>query len=118
RSPFSGRLFTVLPLPISTPFPIHIHGIFGLTRDRRNLISHCSDHAKGSKPDIVADWNQHLFRETIPSTWSRFLVELVETYRGSGNLPYWPPELSNLQNVMWKNILPDLLRRVSNDRLS
>jgi hypothetical protein len=32
-----GRLYTYLPLPLSTGFPCHIHGLFALTKDRQHL---------------------------------------------------------------------------------
>jgi hypothetical protein len=32
-----GRLFTLLPLPIFTDFPMHLHGILALTPDRQSL---------------------------------------------------------------------------------
>ena len=32
-----GRLFTLLPLPIYTGFPLHLHGIMALTPDRQGL---------------------------------------------------------------------------------
>jgi hypothetical protein len=32
-----GRLFTYLPLPIPTGFPLHIQGLFALTQDRQHL---------------------------------------------------------------------------------
>ena len=34
---FNGRLFTFLPLPLSTGFPCHVHGLFSLTDSRQNL---------------------------------------------------------------------------------
>ncbi|KIO19908.1 hypothetical protein M407DRAFT_82184 [Tulasnella calospora MUT 4182] len=34
---FSGRLFTLLPLPIITHFPLHIHAALALTSSRQNL---------------------------------------------------------------------------------
>ncbi|KIO16428.1 hypothetical protein M407DRAFT_86020 [Tulasnella calospora MUT 4182] len=34
---FSGRLFTLLPLPIFTHFPLHIHATLALTSSRQNL---------------------------------------------------------------------------------
>ena len=34
---FNGRLFTVLPLPIVTGLPLHIHGMFALSPDRASL---------------------------------------------------------------------------------
>lgn len=33
----TGRLFTFLPLPLHTRFPVHIHGLFALTRSRDKL---------------------------------------------------------------------------------
>jgi hypothetical protein len=33
----NGRLFTLLPLPIYTHFPIHLHSILALTPDRQSL---------------------------------------------------------------------------------
>jgi hypothetical protein len=36
-SRINGRLFTLLPLPIYTNFPMHVHGILALTPDRQNL---------------------------------------------------------------------------------
>lgn len=34
---FSGRLFTLLPLPIITHFPLHVHATLSLTSSRQNL---------------------------------------------------------------------------------
>ena len=36
-SPLKGRLFTLLPLPVYTDFPVHLHGILALTQDRQSL---------------------------------------------------------------------------------
>ncbi len=33
----SGRLFTFLPLPSKTDFPVHIHALFALTSSRQSL---------------------------------------------------------------------------------
>ena len=33
----SGRLFTFLPLPLPTKFPVHIHAYFALSQSRQNL---------------------------------------------------------------------------------
>lgn len=37
KQSFSGRLFTLLPLPIFTHFPLHIHATLALTPSRQNL---------------------------------------------------------------------------------
>ena len=34
---FQGRLFTYLPLPLTTGFPCHIHGVFSLPDSRQNM---------------------------------------------------------------------------------
>lgn len=36
-NPTRGRIFTYLPLPIYTGFPVHIHGLFGIDSSRRHL---------------------------------------------------------------------------------
>jgi hypothetical protein len=36
----SGRLYTYLPLPLPTAFPVHIHSLFALTQSRQNLRNH------------------------------------------------------------------------------
>jgi hypothetical protein len=43
-----GRLFTLLPLPIYTDFPMHVHGILALTPDRQNLRN---NQETGMSPD-------------------------------------------------------------------
>lgn len=37
RSTRIGRLFTYLPLPLRTEFPVHINALFSLTQSRQNL---------------------------------------------------------------------------------
>jgi len=34
----TGRLFTYLPLPIKTGFPVHVHALFSLTSDRQRSV--------------------------------------------------------------------------------
>lgn len=36
----SGRLYTYLPLPLPTGFPVHIHSLFALSQSRQNLRNH------------------------------------------------------------------------------
>lgn len=43
----NGQLFTLLPLPVYTGFPLHVNGIFALTSDRQNL--------RKNDPGVVAD---------------------------------------------------------------
>lgn len=40
RQTYTGRLYTYLPLPLPTGFPVHIHSLFALTQSRQNLRNH------------------------------------------------------------------------------
>ena len=48
-----GRLFTNLPLPIFTGFPVHIHALFGIDSSRAHL-SHAGGALFGSQDQSVA----------------------------------------------------------------
>jgi len=48
----AGRLFTLLPLPIDTGFPLHLHSVLALTTSRQNL-RNSHDVARGSKQEYV-----------------------------------------------------------------
>lgn len=37
RGKHNGRLYTYLPLPVKTGFPIHVHGLFALVQSRQDL---------------------------------------------------------------------------------
>jgi len=45
-----GKLFTLLPLPIFSGFPLHIHGILALTSSRQNL-RNSQDLSPGSREE-------------------------------------------------------------------
>jgi hypothetical protein len=51
-TPVAGRLFTLLPLPIDTGFPLHLHGVLALTTSRQNL-RNSHDVAIGSREECV-----------------------------------------------------------------
>ena len=36
-APIGGSLYTLLPLPIETGFPVHVNAVFALTPDRQSL---------------------------------------------------------------------------------
>jgi hypothetical protein len=46
-----GRLFTLLPLPIETQWPVHAHAILALTSDRQNLRKIDSSLVKWSRDE-------------------------------------------------------------------
>ena len=47
----SGRLFTYLPLPLPTGFPVHIHSLFSLSQSRQNLRNHEEKGIVRGSPD-------------------------------------------------------------------
>lgn len=48
-----GRLFTLLPLPITTGFPVHINSVFALTQDRQNMRKKDAGLMEGSRDQYV-----------------------------------------------------------------
>lgn len=61
----SGRLFTYLPLPLPTGFPVHIHGLFALTADRQHLRNR---HQTGLVAGSDDRFEQYLFGSTATLT--------------------------------------------------
>ncbi|KAJ7175639.1 hypothetical protein C8R46DRAFT_850387, partial [Mycena filopes] len=62
-----GRLFTLLPLPIFTRFPVHFHAILALTQDRQSLrnIEEIGTGPRSREGFLVA-WNRAVFQEFLP----------------------------------------------------
>ena len=73
-----GRLFCFLPLPpdadSKTGFPVHVHGYFGLTDNRRGLKWPGLD----CQNDPTAEWNVRLLERVGSQAYAFLLVELVE----------------------------------------
>ncbi|KAF9918470.1 hypothetical protein BX616_008570 [Lobosporangium transversale] len=83
RSPLNeGRLFTHLPTSITTGLKFHIHGVFALTSNRKNL-------AGGSdKSNPQASWNNFMMNECLPLTTARAFKNLHRwTFRAIGRGP-------------------------------
>ncbi|KAJ7578039.1 hypothetical protein C8J56DRAFT_1170787 [Mycena floridula] len=77
-TPIQGRLFTALPLPIFTGFPVHIHGIFALTPDRQSL-RNSQELGLGdqSKERMLVEWNKTVFEDFLPPVWESLFSTLV-----------------------------------------
>ena len=74
-----GRIFCFLPLPpdadSKTGFPVHVHGYFGLTDNRRGLKwpgLDCQD-------DSTAEWNVSLVKRVASQAYANLLLSLKET---------------------------------------
>lgn len=52
-----GRLYTFLPLPLSTGFPCHVHALFALTPDRQHL-------RNSEETGLVEGVDRYVFRLT------------------------------------------------------
>ncbi|KIO21529.1 hypothetical protein M407DRAFT_80280, partial [Tulasnella calospora MUT 4182] len=62
---FHGRLFTLLPLPIITGFPVHINAVLALVSSRQNL-RNSMDAEAGSREELLVEWNRVIFSELVP----------------------------------------------------
>ncbi|KAM6499224.1 hypothetical protein JOM56_004732 [Amanita muscaria] len=112
----SGRLFTFLPLPSKTAFPIHIHALFALTSSRQSLRNaNETGIVKGSDNDILIKWNRLLFNHYIPQGWGYLLKTLAEEASCSDIFSVWPPYCSSITSgdgIYWQDILPRTFRIV------
>ena len=77
---FVGTLFSILRLPVQTHQPLHIHGLFAITPDRRGL----SDH------EYAAQWNRIMFRSLVASAWARLLMHRSTASPQSERFALWP----------------------------
>ncbi|KAJ7749523.1 hypothetical protein DFH07DRAFT_1034864 [Mycena maculata] len=114
---FNGRLFTLLPLPIHTGFPVHLHAILALTQDRQSLrnIEETGTGAE-SRERLLVTWNRSIFDEFLPATWSALLHILVDNTEVEDIWAAWPASehASTSGSSYWSQILPNLLKRVIN----
>ncbi|CAH1252536.1 SACS [Branchiostoma lanceolatum] len=70
----AGRTFCCLPLPAgheSTGLPVHVHGFFGVSDNRRSLKWTGTDQ----KSDSAARWNEVLVREILPAAYARLITD-------------------------------------------
>lgn len=72
-----GSLFTVLPLSIQTSQPVHIHGLFSVSPDRRRLYQSSDRSSQDQGP---ANWNSWLFDNSIPTAWTELLTYLAQLH--------------------------------------
>ena len=104
----NGRVFCYLPLPTEsdckTGLPVHVHGAFGLTDNRRNL----KWPGPESQIDDAAEWNLLLTRDVVSKAYASLIVTLTQMkYPREQMLPFvhsiWP-DLDLVQSH-WKFLL-------------
>ena len=105
-----GRIFCFLPLPpdadSKTGFPVHVHGYFGLTDNRRGLKwpgLDCQD-------DSTAEWNVSLVKRVASQAYANLLLSLKETGDSSSKAELIYQSWPNLQEVEkhWKVMLKSM----------
>ena len=72
KFPFRHSVFCVLPLPVTTKFPVHINGHFALDSARRNVW-----HDPKSSDDRVV-WNEFIKRQVIAPAYARAIFHARE----------------------------------------
>ncbi|KAF7322367.1 hypothetical protein HMN09_00014600 [Mycena chlorophos] len=109
---FNGRLFTLLPLPIHTGFPLHMHAILALTQDRQSLRNIEETGAdKQSRERLLVSWNRAIFDKFLPDAWRVLLSILVENNELPDIWFAWPSNRSD-KTKYWSDIVAWLLTRV------
>ena len=68
-APCSGHVFCFLPLPDNTALPVHIHGYFAVTDNRRSIKWPAHDE-KGKE----AQWNRELLRIMVAPSYALLLA--------------------------------------------
>ncbi|KAG4439308.1 hypothetical protein IFR05_005183 [Cadophora sp. M221] len=90
-------LFTVLPLPVHTLQPVHMHALFSLSPDRARL--HQSND-KSTQDRDPAKWNDWLFKDGVPVAWAKLLCGLAELYPFQSMFEKWPQLMENNQDPL------------------
>ncbi|KAK3583156.1 hypothetical protein CHS0354_027567 [Potamilus streckersoni] len=77
-----GHIFCFMPLPQErkslTGLPVHINGLFALSRNRRHLKwSSSEQESQGLHIDNDIQWNQCLVQEILPSAYCLLIQEMV-----------------------------------------
>ncbi|KAG8973569.1 hypothetical protein FRC05_008637 [Tulasnella sp. 425] len=90
---FSGRLFTLLPLPIFTHFPLHIHATLALTSSRQNL-RNAQETVTDPRSRLRVEWNRVIFSRFVPEAWVALMKHLVSKLPEIDVFDTWPSAAS------------------------
>lgn len=100
---FHGRAFTFLPLPdVSTGLPVHVHGSFYLTDNRRSLWTGGKD--TDGQAQVWVRWNETLIRCMAPA-YARVLA-----LSGDEKYQAWPDPLK--VDPKFRPLLVPLVREI------
>ncbi|KAG9010519.1 hypothetical protein FRB94_010285 [Tulasnella sp. JGI-2019a] len=115
--PIQGKLFTLLPLPIITGFPLHIHAIFALTSSRQSL-RNLHDVAAGSREEFLVEWNRAIFLHFIPKAWAALLRHTASMIIPLSVSSYdlWP-DVGRGDQVYWRGLDDEMLAYAAPERI-
>ncbi|CAA7261057.1 unnamed protein product [Cyclocybe aegerita] len=90
--PIHGSLYTLLPLPIRTGFPVHLNAIFALTPDRQSLKNRQEIGLPHSRERRLIEWNRLIFDEYAPKVWADLLLKVTASLGASACWTAWPSQ--------------------------
>ena len=108
-------LYTFLPLPITSPLPLHINGYFSLSDSRKNI----SDAKTHTYLDLPTEWNLALINDALPNALISAVAALPSLQPLSGT-----PQMQSLYNyyslwtvanrtdLLWKEFSNNLASRI------
>jgi sacsin len=107
-----GSFYTVLPLPVDTKQPVHIHAVFSLSPDRARI------HRTGETSfKLPAQWNEWLFDELIPKAWVNLLEYNAQQYPNQPAYVSWPRLLEDPKSECF-GLMGKVLHVIENQHLA
>ncbi|KZP24219.1 hypothetical protein FIBSPDRAFT_1042283 [Athelia psychrophila] len=116
-----GRLYTFLPLPLSTGFPCHVQALFALTPDRQHLRNSEETGLVEGVDSVIVEWNRLLFDTFIPNAWASMIPVLLYQDHFVDIFRTWPPSQPAGQGgdtSYWKKLPSEILRAIVRKKLA
>ncbi|XP_061172842.1 sacsin-like [Saccostrea echinata] len=93
-----SHIFCYLPLPVTSPLPVHVNGSFAVSSNRRQLSSKTTD----DKIDFGHEWNQALLSDAV----IRAYIHLIESMEINNIIcekyqDLWPVVSKNTENSLF-----------------
>ncbi|KDR71218.1 hypothetical protein GALMADRAFT_127161, partial [Galerina marginata CBS 339.88] len=115
--PTRGRLFTLLPFPQFTGFPMHLNAVFALAPDRQSLKNIHEVGSATSRERKLVEWNRAIFDTWTPVVWTDMLTDLPSSILASASWSLWPPQVSD-QDCYWAGLAEAMIKLVISRQLA
>ncbi|KAF9557584.1 hypothetical protein CPC08DRAFT_751892 [Agrocybe pediades] len=100
----SGRLFTLLPLPIPSGLPVHLDALFAIEPHRQSLQNAVDVGTGNTRERFLVEWNKMLFEVVFPKAWAALIDDTAKFDEPISQFwSIWPPDLTG-NNNQWANI--------------